>query len=124
MTEEEFAEGVAAVTAVYRKTAVLTTEGSVRPLRVAPVHIPRDFWGGGTTRLLVVFDPASHGTSRPRGLLGDEWKLAGGGAPAGASSTFEYGEAWQNFSWAFPWPPALSVLATVEAYLGRFNDHR
>jgi hypothetical protein len=30
------------------------------------------FWGGGTTRLLVVFDLANHDGARPRGLLGPE----------------------------------------------------
>ena len=78
----------------------------------------------GTTRLLVVFDLANHESTRPRGLLGPECKVPGGAAPFNASSVYEFGEAWQAFSWSFPWPPALGVLETVEAYLGRFRDHR
>jgi hypothetical protein len=96
----------------------------VRPLRVAPVPIPAAFWGGGATRLLVVFDLASHDSSRPRGLLGPEWKLPGGAAPYNASAVFEFGEAWQGFSWNFAWPLALGVVEIIEAYLGRFSDHR
>ena len=90
-----------------------------RPCRSRPA-----FWGGGTTRLLVVFDLANHHSVKPRGLLGPEWKLPGGGAPFNASPVFEFGEAWQGFSWNFPWPPALGVVETIEAYLGRFSDHR
>ena len=50
--------------------------------------------------------------------MGDEWHIAGGGVPHNASAVFEFGEAWQAFSWNFGWPPALDVVATVEAYLG------
>jgi hypothetical protein len=124
MNEAEFLQGVAAVREVYPQARLLPPQGSLQPLRVAPVPIPAQFWGGGTTRLLVVFDLASHQNARPRGLLGPEWKLPGGGAPHNASTVFEFGEAWQGYSWTFPWPPPLGVLATVEAYLGRFCDHR
>jgi hypothetical protein len=124
MNETEFAEGVAAALEVYPQTRLLPPQGSFRPLRVAPVQIPSAFWAGGATRLLVVFDLASHDSARPRGLLGPEWKLPGGGAPHNASPVFEFGEAWQGFSWNFAWPPALGVVETIEAYLGRFSDHR
>ncbi len=124
MTEEEFEAGVAAVQREYAETRVLSREGTTRPLRVAPIPIPTDFWGGGTTRLLVVFDLATHESQRPPGFLGDEWKLPGGGAPVNAQPSYQFGEAWQTYSWTFRWPPALSVLQTVEAYLGRFDDHR
>jgi len=50
--------------------------------------------------------------------------VPGGAAPFNASPVYEFGEAWQAFSWSFPWPPALGILETVEAYLGRFRDHR
>jgi hypothetical protein len=124
MTEEEFAEGVAGVIEVYPDSRILAPAGTQRPLRVAPVPIPREFWGGGTTRLLVVFDLANHSTLRPRGLLGDEWRLPRGGPAYNASPVFEFGEPWQAFSWNFAWPPVLGVLETVEAYLGRFDDQR
>jgi hypothetical protein len=124
MNETEFAGGVAAALEVYPQTRLLPPQGSLRPLRVAPVPIPAAFWGGGATRLLVVFDLASHDNARPRGLLGPEWKLPGGGAPYNASTVFEFGEAWQGFSWNFAWSPALGVVETIEAYLGRFSDHR
>jgi hypothetical protein len=125
MTEDEFHQGLAAVAEIYPQTRVLQGAGTQRPLRVAPVPIPTDFWGGGVTRLLVVFDLATHAAARPRGLLGDEWKLpSGDGAPFNASPIYEFGEAWQQYSWAFEWPPALGVMQTVEAYLGRFDDHR
>ncbi len=124
MTAEDFDTAVDAVRRVYPETRVVQASGSVRPLRVAPVPIPTEFWGGGATRLLVVFDLSNHDTSRPRGLLGPEWKLPGGGAPQNANPVYEFGEPWQAFSWTFNWPPVLGVLQTVEAYLGRFRDHR
>lgn len=124
MTEEEFNAGVAAVRAVYSDTRVLETSGTVRPLRVAPVLIPTTFWGGGITRLLVLFDLSNHEATRPAGFLGDEWRLPGGGKPFNADPIYQNGEAWQGYSWNFPWAPCLSVLQTVEAYLGRFDDHR
>lgn len=124
MTPDDFDLGLAGVQGIYKDARVIPGAGAVRPLRVAPVPIPTAFWGGGTTRLLVVFDLATHETSRPRGLLGPEWKLPGGGAPQNANPVYEFGEAWQAFSWSFPWPPALSLLATLEAYLGRFRDQR
>lgn len=124
MNEIEFEQGVAAVRALYPATAVVAASGSQRPLRVAPVLIPEVFWGGGTTRLLVVFDLATHESARPPGYLGEEWKLPGGGAPHNAQPAFVFGEAWQTYSWNFPWPPALSVFQVVQAYLGRFDDHR
>jgi hypothetical protein len=124
VNEEQYDKGVAAVQAIYGETRVLPAQGSIRPLRVAPVPIPTDFWGGGNTRLLVVFDLANHDGTRPRGLMGDEWHLVGGGVPHNASPVYEFGEAWQAFSWTFPWPPALDVLPTVEAYLGRFNAYQ
>lgn len=124
MTEDEFIEGVAAAIEVYPETRLLAPTGTTRPLRVAPVAIPADFWTVGVTRLLVVFDLANHDATRPRGLLGPEWTLPGGAAPYNASPVFEFGEAWQGFSWQFPWPPALGVVDTIEAYLGRFSDHR
>jgi hypothetical protein len=124
MTAEEFERGLATVVGVYPAARVLPEEGTVRPLRIDSVSIPLPFWGGGTTRLLVVFDLAMHEAARPRGLLGPEWKLPGGGIPQNASAVYEFGEAWQAFSWSFIWPPALSMLETVEAYLGRFNDLR
>lgn len=124
MTQEEFDKGVDAVRQVYSETRVLRTTGTGRPLRVAPVQIPRQFWGGGITRLLIIFDLATHSSTRPRGLMGDEWRLPAGGAPHNASAAYEFGEAWQAFSWKFPWPPALDVLQTVEAYLGRFDAHQ
>jgi len=124
MNEAEFQQGVAAVRDVYPQTRLLPPQGAAQPLRVAPMPIPARFWGGGTTRLLVVFDLASHHGVKPRGLLGPEWTLPGGGAPFNASPVFEFGEAWQGFSWNFPWPPALGVVETIEAYLGRFSDHR
>ena len=93
-------------------------------MRVATVSIPPSLCGGGTPRLLVVFDLSNHDTARPRRLLGPEWKLPAGSPPYNASPVYEFGEAWQAFSWSFPWSPALSVLETVEAYLGRFHDHR
>ena len=124
MTEEEFAAGAAAAGRVYPQVRLLPSSGTLRPLRVAPVPIPREFWGGGETRALIVFDLASHASARPRGLLGPEWRLPNGGVPYNASSVFEYGETWQAYSWAFRWPPALDVIATIEAYLGRFSDHR
>ena len=124
MTEEELGAGAAAATAVYPQTRLLPPGGSLRPLRVAPVPIPGRFWGGGTTRALIVFDLATHESARPRGLLGPEWRLPGGGAPHNASAVFEFGEAWQAFSWNFAWPPALGVIETIEAYLGRFSEHR
>lgn len=124
MTEEELVEGVTAATRAYPRTRLLPPNGTLRPLRVAPVPIPAAFWGGGETRALVVFDLASHASARPRGLLGPEWRLPGGGAPYNASPVFEFGEAWQAYSWSFRWPPALDVVATIEAYLGRFSDHR
>jgi len=124
MTDEEFAKGIAAVRAIYGDTRVLPTTDGIRPLRVAPIQIPKEFWGGGVTRLLVVFDLAAHDSTRPRGLMGDEWRIAGGGVPHNASPVYEFGEAWQAFSWNFEWPPVLGVLPTVEAYLGRFHDHQ
>lgn len=124
MTQEEFEKGVAVLIEAYPETRLLATDGPARPLRVAPVPIPGEFWGGGTTRLLVVFDLATHEAARPRGLLGDEWRLPGGGCPMNATAAYEFGEAWQNFSWTFPWPPALGVVQTVEAFLGRFHEHR
>lgn len=124
MNDEEFERGMEAVRAIYPDTRVLPTENSTRPLRVAPILIPEEFWGGGTTRLLVVFDLSNHDSSRPRGLMGDEWRLPGGGAPYNASAVYEFGEAWQAYSWNFSWSPALGVLQTVEAFLGRFDDHR
>jgi hypothetical protein len=124
MTEEELAAGVAAATRVYPQTRLLPPSGTLCPLRVAPVPIPEEFWGGGETRALIVFDLASHASSRPRGLLGPEWRLPGGDAAYNASAVFEFGESWQAYSWAFRWPPALDVVATIEAYLGRFSDHR
>lgn len=124
MTEEELTAGVAAAARVYPQTRLLPPSGTLRPLRVAPISIPAEFWGGGETRALIVFDLAVHPSTRPRGLLGPEWRLPGGGAPFHASPVFEHGEAWQAFSWTFRWPPALDVVATIEAYLGRFSDHR
>jgi hypothetical protein len=124
MTEDELVEGIAAAVAVYPETRLLPPDGTQRPLRVSPVPIPTEFWGGGATRLLVVFDLANHATTRPRGLLGSEWHLVGGGTPYNANPVFEFGEAWQGFSWNFSWPPALGVIETIEAYLGRFSDHR
>jgi hypothetical protein len=124
MNEEEFDEGVAAVRAIYGDTCVLPAANSTRPLRVAPIPMPKEFWGGGVTRLLVVFDLANHDSARPRGLMGDEWRIASGGVPHNASAVYEFGEAWQAFSWNFAWPPVLGVLQTVEAYLGRFHDHQ
>jgi hypothetical protein len=124
MTDEEFARGVAAVRAVYGDTRVLSTTDGIRPLRVAPIPIPKEFWGGGITRLLVVFDLGTHESTRPRGLMGDEWRIAGGGVPHNANAVYEFGEAWQTFSWNFGWSPVLGVLQTVEAYLGRFRDHQ
>lgn len=121
MTEDEFQKGLAAVLSVYPETRVLPAPGSQRPLRVAPIAIPTEFWGGGITRLLVVFDLATHEAARPPGMLGDEWTLPGGGQPHNAPASYTFGEAWRQFSWSFPWPPALSVLQTVEAYLGRFS---
>lgn len=123
MTEEDFQAGLAAVAHQYPQTRLLPAPATQRPVRVAPVPIPMEFWEGGITRLLVIFDLATHETDRPRGLLGDEWHLPTGGAPQNATATYELGEAWQNFSWAFAWPPALGVLQTVEAYLGRFDAH-
>jgi hypothetical protein len=124
MTEQEFEEGVAAVRALYPATAVIAGTGSQRPLRVAPVPIPEPFWGGGTTRLLVVFDLATYEATKPPGFLGEEWKLPGGGAPHNAQPVFTFGEAWQTFSWNFAWPAPLGVFQVVQAYLGRFDDHR
>lgn len=124
MTEEEFDAGVEVVKRSYPDTRVVASAGTMRAMRVSPVPIPEAFWCGGTTRLLVVFDLATHATARPRGLLGPEWRLPGGAPPFNASPVYECGESWQAFSWNFPWPPALSVLETAEAYLGRFNDHR
>lgn len=124
MTEEEFDAGVDAVKAIYSGSRVLASDGATRPLRIAPIPIPDVFWCGGTTRLLVVFNLDTHDSDRPRGLLGDEWRLPGGNAPHNADVVFEFGEAWQAYSWSFPWPPALGVMQTVEAYLGRFDDHR
>jgi hypothetical protein len=124
MTPSDFDRGVEAVRRAYRDTRVLPAGGSTRPLRVAPVYIPTAYWGGGSTRLLVVFDLATHDSNRPRGLLGPEWKLPTGAAPMNAQPVYEFGEAWQAFSWSFPWPPALGVVETVEAYLGRFHDQR
>lgn len=124
MTEEEFAIGVASATEVYPGTRLLPPNGSQRPLRVEPIPIPTRYWGGGVTRLLIVFDLTNHVSMKPRGLLGPEWKLPGGGAPHNASTVFEFGEQWQGFSWNFPWPPALGVVDTIETYLGRFGDHR
>jgi hypothetical protein len=123
MREADFLEGVVAVTRLYPDTRVLPNTGTVRPLRVAPVPIPQTFWGAGRTRLLVVFDLDNHESSRPRGLMGDEWHLPTGERPQNATPSFEFGEAWQTFSWTFPWPPALGVMQTVEAYLGRFDAH-
>jgi hypothetical protein len=125
MTEEEFAIGVASATEVYPSTRLLPPNGNLRPLRVAPIPIPVDFWGGGSTRLLIVFNLTTHAAEKPRGLLGPEWKLPGGrGAPHNASPVFEFGEQWQGYSWNFPWPPALGVVDTIETYLGRFGDQR
>jgi hypothetical protein len=124
MNEAELQQGVAAAADVYRETRLLPPNGSMRPLRVAPIPIPATFWGGGTTRLLVAFDLTNHESAKPRGLLGPEWELPGGGAPYNASPVFEFGEAWQAFSWNFAWPPALGVVDTIEAYLGRFSDPR
>ncbi|HUY10596.1 MAG TPA: hypothetical protein VNF75_04805 [Candidatus Dormibacteraeota bacterium] len=124
MTPEEFTLGLEVVMRDYPETRVLPGRDGERPLRVAPVPIPVSHWGGGVTRLLVVFNLATHDSVRPRGLLGPEWKLPGGTAPMNASPVYEFGEAWQAFSWVFPWPPALGVLETAEAYLGRFNDPR
>ena len=124
MTAEDFERGLEAVLHLYPEARVLPADGTVRPLRIAPVPIPTSFWGGGSTRLIVVFDLATHETARPRGLLGPEWKLPGGTAPFNANAVYEFGEAWQAFSWTFGWPPALGVLETAEAYLGRFRDHR
>jgi hypothetical protein len=124
MTEDEFTDGVALVRSVYPDTRILETVGTIHPLRVAPVLIPTPFWGGGITRLLVLFDLPNHETTRPPGFLGDEWKLPNGNAPHNASPIYQHGEAWQGYSWSFVWPPCLGVLQTVEAYLGRFDDNR
>jgi hypothetical protein len=124
MTGVDLEIGILAATEVYPETKVLAATGSVYPLRVGPIPIPVEFWGGGNTTLLVVFDLANHESVRPRGLLGPEWRLPNGGAPFNASTVFEFGETWQAYSWNFPWPPALGVVETIEAYLGRFNDHR
>ncbi len=124
MNEADLKEGIIAATEVYPETRLLATTGALYPLRVGPVPIPVEFWGGGTTSLLVVFDLANHVTAKPRGLLGPEWHLPGGGAPYNANPVFEFGESWQAYSSEFPWPPALGVVETIEAYLGRFNDHR
>ena len=70
MNETEFAQGVAAAQEVYPQARLLPPQGTIRPLRVAPVPIPAVFWGGGATRLLVVFDLATHNGARPRCLLG------------------------------------------------------
>jgi hypothetical protein len=124
MTEQELTAGVAAAVEVYPQTRLLPPSGTLRPMRVAPVPIPRQFWGGGSTRALIVFDLVTHAAVRPRGLLGPEWHLPAGGAPHNASAVFEFGEAWQAFSWNFAWPPALGVVETIEAYLGRLSEHR
>jgi hypothetical protein len=124
MTEGDLTEGIAAAIEIYGQTRLLPPNGTIFPVRVAPVPVPVDFWGGGDTRLLVVFNLANHETERPRGLLGPEWKLPTGAAPFNANPVFESGEAWQGFSWNFPWPPALGVVETIEAYLGRFSDCR
>ena len=124
MTEEEFRQGLSVLRQTYPQTRLLAAPALTRPLCVGPISIPDEFWGGGETHLLVVFDLATHDAARPRGLLGSEWKLPNGGAPFNASPVYEFGEAWQAFSWSFPWPPALGVVETVEAYLGRFHDHR
>jgi hypothetical protein len=63
MNEVDFQRGVAAVRDVYPQTRLLPPQGTARPLRVAPVPIPAQFWDGGTTRLLVVFDLANHHTT-------------------------------------------------------------
>ena len=76
MTPDEFDRGVAAVLRHYPETRILPAGGPVRPLRIAPIIIPQDFWGGGVTRLLIVCDLATHEGSRPRGLLGPEVELA------------------------------------------------
>jgi hypothetical protein len=124
VNEAEFQQGVAVARDAYPETRLLIPNGSMRPLRVAPVPIPVEFWGGGATRLLILFDLTNYGATKPRGFLGPEWKLRGGGVPFNANPVFEFGEAWQGFSWNFPWPPALGVVGTIEAYLGRLNDHR
>lgn len=124
MTEDEFNEGITAVRMIYSETRILEISDSLRPLRVAPIRMPTTFWGGGITRLLLVFNLSLHETTRPIGYLGDEWKLPNGNKPFNATPTYQYGETWHGYSWAFPWPPALGVLQTVEAYLGRFNDNR
>ena len=124
MTEADLKQGIAAATEVYPDTKLLVATGTLRPLRVGPIPIPAEFWGGGNTSLLVVFDLANHESVRPRGLLGPEWQLPNSGAPFNASTVFEYGETWQAFSWNFPWPPVLGIVETIEAYLGRFIDHR
>lgn len=123
MTEDEFQRGLAAVKEIYPETRILPGTGTQRLLRIAPVPIPSEFWGGGTTRLLVAFDLATHEAAKPPGFLGDEWKLPDGRDPHNAPVQYNYGEAWRQPSWSFPWPPALGVLQTVEAYLGRFDAH-
>lgn len=124
MTEQEFEQGIAAVKEVYPGTTLLPGTASERPLRVAPITIPATFWGGGSTRLLVVFNLAMLETARPAGYLGPEWKLPSGAPAMNAQPAFVYGEAWQTFSWNFEWSPRLGVLQVVEAYLGRFGEQR
>jgi hypothetical protein len=124
MTEQEFEDGIAAVREVYPETTLIPGSASERPLRVAPVPIPSGFWAGGNTRLLVVFNLATLEAARPLGYLGPEWTLPGGTAPMNAQPAFVFGEAWQTFSWNFEWSAGLGVLQVVEAYLGRFDDHR
>jgi hypothetical protein len=124
VSPEEFQNEIDTLKRIYSATTVLPAPSMVYPVRVAEIPMPDAFWGGGQTRLLVVFDLNSHNTDRPRGLLGPEWKLPGGGVPLNASVVFEFGESWQAFSWNFPWTRPFGVFETVEAYLGRFNDHR
>lgn len=124
MTNNDYDRGVETVWRIYPDSRALPADRTLRPLRVAPVLIPKAYWGGGLTRLLIVFDLATHDSARPRGLLGPEWKLPSGAAPMNANPVYEFGEPWQAFSWNFPWRPGFGVLETVEAYLGRFHDHR
>ena len=76
MTADDLALGVAAVQRIYKDARTVPAAGTVRPLRVAPVPIPTAFWGGGITRLLVVFDLANHETTRPRGLCSSDATFA------------------------------------------------
>ena len=124
MNETEFARGVAAALEVYPQARLLPPRAACgrcgwRRCRSRPrsgAAAPPACWWCSTWPATTA--PGRGGCSARSG------SSPAMGRPYNASAVFEFGEAWQGFSWNFAWPPALGVVETIEAYLGRFSDHR